>query len=183
MTTKVCSKCMEKKLVELFYTNRGKPRGKCKDCYHPKKACWPRPPCKNCGGLIQSTRSEKTNHCDACYDLYRRCTVLLGSIQHRSIKKQLEYDLDVDWLMALIQAGCPKLGVSFELGDVGKDFGTRSAYAPSVDKIDPLKGYTKDNCQVVSWWYNCAKQQFSDDRMIELCRQVIEQETSNESSV
>jgi hypothetical protein len=47
--------------------------------------------------------------------------------------------------------------------------------SPSIDKIDPAKGYTIDNCQVVSWWYNVTKQRFTDKEVLELCKAVVNQ--------
>ena len=32
-----------------------------------------------------------------------------------------------------------------------------SPFKPSIDKIDPKKGYIRDNCQIVSVIYNKAK--------------------------
>jgi hypothetical protein len=43
----------------------------------------------------------------------------------------------------------------------------------TIDKIDPRKGYTKDNCRVICWWYNCAKQQHTDEVMLNMCKAVI----------
>ena len=35
------------------------------------------------------------------------------------------------------------------------------------------KGYIKDNCQIVCWWYNVSKQDFKEERIIDLCRAVV----------
>lgn len=45
--------------------------------------------------------------------------------------------------------------------------------ACTIDKIDPTKGYTKDNCLIVCWWYNVTKQRYSDTEVLQLCKQVI----------
>lgn len=56
--------------------------------------------------------------------------------------------------------GCAQTGLPFEY-KAGTD--SRSGWhrvgdmSPSLDKIDPLGGYTKDNVQIVVWMYNRAK--------------------------
>jgi len=41
------------------------------------------------------------------------------------------------------------------------------------DKIDPSKGYTKDNCRVVCWWYNLAKSIYSDEVVLDLMKTTV----------
>lgn len=43
----------------------------------------------------------------------------------------------------------------------------------SIDKIDANKGYTKDNCEIVAWWYNCAKQTYSNKEVYDFCKMVV----------
>lgn len=49
---------------------------------------------------------------------------------------------------------------------------------PSLDKIDPSGGYTKSNVQVVCWWYNASKQQFTDAEVLTLCEAVVKKANS-----
>lgn len=64
-------------------------------------------------------------------------------------------------------------GIPFEIRDVkvinhgGGDYGDRHPYTPTIDKIDPNKGYTKDNCRIVIWWYNLSKSIWNDELVIE----------------
>ena len=85
---------------------------------------------------------------------------LIARIKHRSSKKNIDYDLDLAWFRDKLQdMKCEVTGIQFPL-----DFwveGKRKAFSPSIDRIDPKKGYTKDNCQVVCWIYNAAKQEFT----------------------
>jgi len=50
--------------------------------------------------------------------------------------------------------------------------GKKSIFTASVDRIDPNKGYTKDNCQIVSIMANLAKNDCSDEDMKEFCSQI-----------
>ena len=68
---------------------------------------------------------------------------------------------------------CPKTGLVFTYKENGNNYGNRAPTTPSVDKIDPSKGYTIDNCQIVCWWYNVAKHQFTNEVVLELCQRVV----------
>lgn len=36
---------------------------------------------------------------------------------------------------------------------------------PTIDKIDSGKGYTKDNCRIVCWWFNLTKSIYTDEQV------------------
>ena len=46
----------------------------------------------------------------------------------------------------------------------------RSPFQPSLDRIDGRRGYTKDNVRVVWLIENYARNNFSDEQLIEFCR-------------
>jgi hypothetical protein len=52
--------------------------------------------------------------------------------------------------------------------------GPRKQFAPSADRIDPGRGYTKDNVQIVCWQYNAAKHTFTDADVVRFARAVID---------
>jgi len=81
---------------------------------------------------------------------------LLSSVKARSRKKGLDCDLDMEWLLKQLEPmTCSITGVplSFENAYLP----AKNPFAPSIDQIKPGEGYTKDNCQVVSWAFNMAK--------------------------
>ncbi len=43
-------------------------------------------------------------------------------------------------------------------------------FLPSVDRTDPKKGYTKDNCKMVIWMYNAAKGSNTHDYVMIMAR-------------
>lgn len=69
---------------------------------------------------------------------------------------------------------CPRTEAEFHREGHSNGYLDRSPFAPSLDRIDPEGGYTKDNVQVVVWFYNCAKQRFTDDEVIDLCTRIAE---------
>lgn len=51
----------------------------------------------------------------------------------------------------------------------------RTVAHPSLDQIKPSAGYTKRNTRVVAWWFNVAKQTYTDKEVISLCKRVAKQ--------
>lgn len=73
---------------------------------------------------------------------------VLHNIKMRSIKKNYEFNLDLEWLIT----NCPKVCPVFETSLI---IGSKNPYEIiSVDRIDNNKGYTKDNCRIISWKAN-----------------------------
>jgi len=93
---------------------------------------------------------------------------------YRSRRSGRDCDLTRDWVEERLRQPCPRTGQPFALLAPNKrGFNDRDPYAPSLDRVDPNRGYTRDNVQVVAWAYNCAKQQRTDEELIELCRQIV----------
>ena len=113
---------------------------------------------------------SRASRCSRCYPIYRKAVNLLASARHRS---RTACNLTIEWIEERIRLGCPRTGLKFVLQD-----GPRKAMTPSLDQINLGNGYTKRNVQVVSWWYNAAKQAFSDTEVITLCTLVAQQHSS-----
>ena len=103
---------------------------------------------------------------------YRHRRTLKGTISNKlmSAKKRAKKDgfsfnLDnafVTELWELQEGKCAKTGV--EMGRIGDKW-----LSPSLDRIDPNKGYDRDNVQWVCWRYNAAKAEMTDDSFLSLC--------------
>lgn len=131
--------------------------------------------CPMCGNAHESygQTGRKSDVCSVCYDTFRQAEVMLAAIKYRSKKFGYPYDLDTKWLFDKLNQPCPRTGVTFNLQAKSPTMKDRPFDGPSVDKIKPDEGYTKANCQVVIWWYNCMKQRFSDKDVLELCKLVV----------
>ena len=186
--SKLCKRCGKDKDISLFSTNGTSKKGtvvyavNCKECRAEvtrtarteslTKIC----ECCGVSWRVQSGgEAKKTkNLCPSCYPLYRIAVNLDANARHRAKKRGLDYDIDVVFIHEKLKEGkCARTGVDFSLGYNGKSYRDRSPYTPSIDKIDPKKGYTKDNVQVVCWWYNFAKSTFSDQEVLELCKKLV----------
>ncbi len=115
---------------------------------------------------------SKANSCSECYGLYRPLYTLIHCAKYRAKKNNSEFNLDIHWAIEQPRI-CPKTNLPLSYSDNGNNYGVRNPLAASIDKIDSKKGYTKDNCQIVCWWYNVSKQDFKEERIIDLCRAVV----------
>jgi hypothetical protein len=111
--------------------------------------------------------------CPVCYKYFAFATNTLRKIKNRCTKENLECDLDLDWMFERLQKPCSVTKLNFVFNR-SKGPGNRHASSPSVDRINPYKGYTKDNCRMVVWWYNAAKQRYSDLEVWHYCHSVVE---------
>jgi hypothetical protein len=81
----------------------------------------------------------------------------------------MECTLTVEWIeQRLLQGVCEVTGIAFVIGS------TKHPFLPSVDRIDSDKGYTPDNCRIVLWIINAAKQALPEDDFQSALRQVAE---------
>jgi len=71
--------------------------------------------------------------------------ILLRHAKNRSIKKNLPFDLDKNWIDIKLKNGkCELSNIDFQFtSDNDLHF---NPFSPSIDRVDPKKGYTKDNC-------------------------------------
>lgn len=193
MILKTCKICGKEKDLSLFSPHGKSKKGTvvytptCKECRtkqgREERTQYLTKTCEGCGVSWRrgngETKKTKTL-CPTCYPLYRAAFQLVANAKHRATKKGLEYDIDVDFIYDILKGGkCARTGIEFSLGYNGKSFKDRNAYTPSIDKIDPTKGYTKDNVQVVCWWYNLSKSNFSDQTVLELCKKLVNHTSLN----
>ena len=87
----------------------------------------------------------------------------------RAKVKDLEFTLTKEFLLEKVNKGiCEVTGVPLDFSG-----GPRKPHTPSLDRIDPLKGYTPDNVQLVSWIYNSAKNIFTHQDVVEFATTVV----------
>ena len=89
--------------------------------------------------------------------------VRLQSAKERSRKRGLEFDLTLDWLLDTAKAQgfrCVLTGTRFF--KEGLSGSQRDAYSPSLDRIDPSKGYTMDNVRIVTVAANIMLQDWGE---------------------
>lgn len=71
---------------------------------------------------------------------------------------------------ALIAGYCQRTYLPFTFSNMIN--GVQNPMSPSIDKIDPNGLYEPSNVQYVCWWYNIAKQKWTDEFVIYMAKQL-----------
>lgn len=109
-------------------------------------------------------------------DPKKRAAALVQGAKHRAGYLGLEFSLDREHIRRVLEDGtCEATGISFVMT---VPHGKRSPWAPSLDRFDPTKGYTKENTKVVVLSYNRAKGEYSAAEMGVLARAIVAREPS-----
>lgn len=94
---------------------------------------------------------------------------LLRKTRSQAKTKGFEFDLTEDWMKKNLAADvCQATGLPFshETGTAAFN----NPWAATVDRRDPTRGYTQDNCWVVCWVYNCAKQAWTEETVMKMAQ-------------
>ena len=92
----------------------------------------------------------------------------------RSRNSGLEYNLTKEWAEKTYTGLCCLTNIPF-ITSYDKPAGKSGCrpYSPSIDRINPLKGYTRDNCRWVLFAVNSFKQQMTDQEMYAIAHALI----------
>lgn len=131
-----CGRCKTYKLPEEFYLNAKSLTGRgsyCKPCMKQYSA----------GDEWVEWRKKR-------YYKNPSKTIWIEA-KSRANKAQLPFDIEIE--DCNIPEFCPVLGIKL----IEKGNGTRNDATPTLDKVDPCKGYVKSNVNVISWKANRLK--------------------------
>jgi hypothetical protein len=153
---KCCKDCKVIKPLNEFYKGKNKVDGRASYC-------------KQCTILRSQVRKQNTLRKEGKNTQGFNPKIMIQRAKNRSINKGLDFDLDYKWVCSQLKNNvCPVTKLPFYLGKE-----PRHPMTPSIDKIDPNKGYTKNNCRVICYWYNTAKSNYSEEIVMSLCEAVV----------
>lgn len=89
--------------------------------------------------------------------------LLWNAAKQRARKRGIEFTITRDDIK--IPEFCPILGI--KINTLGR--GRMQQDSPSLDKMDPSKGYTPDNIWVISWRANRMKSDASPEELARFC--------------
>src|SRR6266851_3030108 len=89
----------------------------------------------------------------------------------RARAQNLPFSISEEWARARWIGTCELTGITFRL-NIKR--GESMALSPSMDKIDPKKGYTEDNCRFILWCLNSFKGQETDATMYAIAARLCE---------
>lgn len=102
-----------------------------------------------------------------------RMSRLVQCAKNRAKKLGIAFELTTDWLMQRFeeQVGCCKLtGIRFNF----EVRGIHNAFGPSLDKINPEGGYTRENTRLVCNAVNLGMNQFGEEAFERTARAFLE---------
>jgi hypothetical protein len=111
--------------------------------------------CKKCSALKAKKEKERRKNDWK----YKPTLHMLNNSKQRAKSSGLEHDLTLNDIV--IPDFCPVLGIKLETGDRKNHYN-----APSIDRIDNTKGYTKDNIMIISVKANILKKDATIDELI-----------------
>lgn len=97
---------------------------------------------------------------------------LIHGAKHRCTKKNIPFDLTEEWARARWTGCCELSGVVFDLTWRGNKGGVRML-SPSIDRIEPSKGYTQENCRFIVFALNAMRGPDTDDQMFKIARALV----------
>ena len=128
--------------------------------------------CKLCNIVFSSYRSDtlfccskhahKGNYIENMLNPEWRLKKLISMAKNRAKKKNLSFDLDIDFLLFLWyknKGSCSLTGIPFILEPMEK-LGQVNPRAPSIDRIAPELGYTKENIRLITYHMNVALSEY-----------------------
>lgn len=102
----------------------------------------------------RAANSDQVRQKDRTRRLNSRAICLVAAARVRASKRNILFTLtadDIAYFQAVIDAGkCQLSGVAFDLS------GSRDAFSPSLDRIKPNDGYTRENVRVICRAMNAA---------------------------
>jgi hypothetical protein len=132
--------------------------------------------CKACGKELSVTffyKSSKTkdrlqSYCKKCshesVGAYSRAnpaaiqtSAMVSGARKRAKAKHLDFNIDNEYVRSLIVTHCPVLKIPLEWSTLRENGSSPLANSPSLDRIDPLKGYVKGNVWIISNKANMIK--------------------------
>lgn len=141
--------------------------------------------CTNCRCMFKKTPKDTLRICKACNTNRVKSqsaeAKMHGRAKARAKKGNYNFTLKVEDI--IIPKTCPVLGIPIYVTE-GKSGGFN--HSPSLDKIDPNKGYTPDNIMVMSQLANAMKANATPEQLLkfsEWVEKTYRGDVSNEASL
>lgn len=150
MIEKECTKCGKTKPLDDFFNSakgKYKKTSKCKVCGAKASKEW-----------FANNRDKEREYSNRKYRRNLK-TNLICSARKRARQKGLEFRLTQDDIE--IPEFCPILGCKLQVGD-----GKQHWLSPTLDRLDPTKGYTPENVWIISHRANTMKSNATCDDLL-----------------
>lgn len=160
ITKKKCRKCEQIKSTSDFYRSGHGYSAWCKSCHQD----WSKHQAKS--GYFKERRDQIRESAGLpkrilLTPIERAAEALWRNAQKRSSRNGKAFNLERKDVERMVGEFC---------GSNHFSFGKRDPFRPSLDKINPSLGYSKENIRVIWLIENYAKNTFTEDQLIEFCK-------------
>ncbi len=170
---KVCTVCDESKPLDQYRKHRARGRlglrPLCKVCQREYEKGW-RSQSKEARKAARAKRSQKTAIYSREWRDKNRAAYLVAECRRRSRKKGIAFDLDahvVQLQERISKATCELSGIALALGTApGRAYNT-----PSLDRIEPSKGYIYENVRIVAFAVNAMLGNWGEEVAMSIIKQ------------
>ena len=102
-----------------------------------------------------------------------RAKRMMTNSRNSAKQRHIVFDITLEDILPAVERGyCELTGIKFDFNPHPEK--NHNPLAPSIDRIDSKKGYTKDNIRIVLWFVNCAVGEGSDEEALPLLKIMIE---------
>jgi hypothetical protein len=165
-STRTCSRCGAQKPSSDFRNgSKGRKYHRCKSCVKELAEQSP----KTKPRLAKANKKWRAKN---------RGWQLLSSAKDRAKDKGLPFEITFHEIQAKVDAGiCEATGIPFNLSE------PRAWNSPSLDQIEPGKGYTHDNTRVVIYAYNVMANVWGEKRILEVAQAISARRRKNSNDL
>lgn len=150
--TKQCTACQEKLPATMFYKQTA-----CQDGLSYM--------CKKC---MDKRRGKHVKENPVQY----QTAIMVRGARNRAKLKQLNFDINLEYVRSLVVTHCPILGIPLEWSTMRGNGMTTVPGSPSLDRIDPTKGYISGNVWIISHRANAIKNNATHEELKLVARAV-----------
>ena len=170
---KKCTRCKALLPSDCFHSDASRGDGlnnKCKECHKLTMRQWKQ---KNANKVKQQRKRYYTANRARLRQYYQdnkerfraqskqarsnldgSLKVMFQSARSRARQSNLDFDLTIDFLATIAPTHCPIDGRPLDWSKEIENNGRPHATSPSLDRINPAKGYTMDNVRIIGDKWN-----------------------------
>ena len=163
-----CAKCKQLFPASMFYRDASTIHGRryyCKPC--DVAACrryrnGNKRKLRKARRIWYAKNKASISHHNRKYRIRHRAETLMRSARDRARIKRLAFDLDrhvLELKERLALGKCELTGITLDIA------GRKQWNSPSIDRINPSRGYTYDNVRIVCYGVNCALGTWREDKL------------------
>lgn len=176
---KQCSKCKQMLPIEFFSRDKSASDGlksSCKKCASQYHRQW-----YENGGLEKTRQSKKLWYKNGGKEKQQSYTKanpvktitasLVSGARSRAKSKNLPFDIDLDYIRSMVgenaelALNCPIFDIPLDWSRIRNNGNRAMSNSPSLDRIDPERGYVKGNVWIISYRANVIKNDASHEEL------------------